>query len=220
MTTGTSPEIQALAIVAASLRRKARPYDLLTISRAVNLLIGRYGLQEAAKRADVSPGMLRQFAVLTSLPPDVQDLLASRELDHVSAASFLARLKRDTDKSILARLLVTKNLTREEIQDIVQYANRNESKTLEECVAEVLSSRATKKRIYLIVMSAPSEGLGQSAAADLRRLGARQVHVQGSHVIIITDEAGKRELARAAKSADVPLSSLASELGASTRGHE
>lgn len=207
-------ETKALAIVASSLRRKTRPYDLVTVAEAVQHLVKIHGQARVANLAGVSQEMLRKFLSVLDLPIQVRKLVRARKLDHVTPLSLIARLHSPEKQKVLARLLLAQALTKDEVQDVVQIANRNRGQSIETSIARVVGSRPKKDRVYVIVAPVKKTALKTAAAVgrELRKHGAQQVHQTEKFWIVISDEKGYAALGDLARSRKVSLGDLPSAL--------
>ncbi|TKJ38465.1 hypothetical protein CEE36_10695 [candidate division TA06 bacterium B3_TA06] len=110
-------ETTALAIVFANTQRKKRKEDLVTIAKAFKYLVDLYGSQRAAgEQVGLSSSMVGQFLAVLKLHPEVQNLIAEREIDSVDIAKELAVLK-DPAKQIAAAKAII-NSQSKDVRDI------------------------------------------------------------------------------------------------------
>lgn len=146
-------EEEALAIIAASLRRRQRQLDLVTIARAIRYLAELYDSKESvAESAQVSVNMLDKFLAVWKLTPEVQELAYHRDIDRVMDVFWLSKVQHEGKQRELAEIIASNDLRTQEVRDIVRILRGSPEAKVSEIVNRVKESRPETKRVYAVVM--------------------------------------------------------------------
>jgi len=118
-------EETALALLFGNTKRKRRTVDLITLAKACDFLVKKYGSQEeVGKRIDLSSEMIREILLPLKLPREVQDRIASRVIDSIDVVREISSLK-DQSKQINASYLFT-SISSKDVRDIVRVIKKSD----------------------------------------------------------------------------------------------
>jgi len=146
-------EAEALAIVAAGLRRKKRAFNLVTVARAIEFLAHRYGSKsEVARRAQVTVNMLNKFLAVARLTPEVREMVQRRKVDRVMDVFLLSKLQDPKAQVAMAGVVAERGLTTLELREAVRLLKNDPSISVNEAVRVVKTARREVQRIFAVVM--------------------------------------------------------------------
>jgi len=198
---------EALAILISSTKRKKRPVSLLDVSKWLDVAVRKLGgHQEVADRIGLSTKMLRQFALVTRLQPEVQRLFDRRALDSIDAVVHLLLLA-NKDQIIAANAIANNKIDTKDLRAIVQLRKANSKVPLRKIMHEIINTKTRKNYVVEFIIRE-----GDSYARLMRRFRKYirpteivRLDIEGSLGRLVLTRKGKEELRRIAKNLNTPL---------------
>ncbi len=219
--TGASPlsEDEALAIIAAGLRRRRRQLDLVTIAQSIRYLTKLYDSKRSvAERAQVSVNMLDKFLAIWKLTPEVRELSRNRDIDRVMDVFWLSKVRDEEKQRELAEVIAGDGLKTQEVRDIVRILRDSPGAEVSEIVDRVKDSRPETQRVYAVVM--PLRGFQLQTEEDEQKvLGTVSHHLpnegiklEGNALVVFFTSWQYRRARTLARREGVEVTQLASTL--------
>ena len=143
-------EETALAIVFANTRRRPenRAENLITVAQAFKYLVNLYdSVAAAAKRADLSPEMVREFLQILQLPREVKKLVSERRIDRIDVAYRLSMLQDPSQQIEAARAMAA--LPSDDVRDVIRLVQHTDL-SLEEATKMVSESKPRGLHIFMM----------------------------------------------------------------------
>lgn len=143
-------ENDALALLFANLKeRKKKVHDWVTIASACKFLVDLYGSpKKVADTLSVSQNLIHQIIKITTLPKEVQKLIADGKI-LLDAANQIATLASPSAQINVATLSV--GLSSKDVRELVQYARNHEDASLEE-FKNILREQKKTEKINLLIL--------------------------------------------------------------------
>ncbi len=205
----------AVAALIASTRRVKRKLNLLEIAdklRTAQELLG--SLSAVASAVGVSDEMVRQFARVDKLIPEVKQLLAKGQIMAVDVADRISRLSAK-DQLPVAQAVAAGALNSADVRAIVSLRKSDARIPIAQAIARVSSSRNIKEYIVEFVVPDPLMEIGWLENQFSSILGAqniRSLKVRKKVGRIVITEKGKKILEAAARRAGVAKRELVEKL--------
>ncbi len=140
-------EKQAVAILMGNLKgSKNKPTNLLRFSNACDLLIKKWGIKEVARHFDTSQYMLRQIEKIKKLDPDTKKYIRMHELG-IEKSYHLWRLDEKKRSEILPYI---KNLSSDDVRNLVYLIRHDPSKSVKECM-KIFEEKYAKKATVMVL---------------------------------------------------------------------
>ena len=138
---------KSLAKISSGTKRKKRQINLLQVAQEMNSLYSKYNsLDKVAKIVKLSPEMVRQFLKINDLDQTVKDLISSDSITSVDIGYRISKLQKK-DQAILAKHIVQRNLSSDDVRAIVKFKIDNPAIPIEKTVDKVIKSK--NKNIYV-----------------------------------------------------------------------
>jgi cell division protein ZapA (FtsZ GTPase activity inhibitor) len=199
---------EALAILISNTRTHKRPLPLTAVAEALANAIAhleRYSV--VADRIGLSAKMLRQFAYVNRLAPDVQRLFCDRRLDSVDVAVHLSMFSEE-EQPVLAAALVNGEIDASDLRAIVELRRLGTRGTIQTLINRVKRSKTKQEYIAEFVVR------GGRRENEVRMAIERyippdeiiRVEVDGALGRLVLTKKGKVLLRRAAKKLNTRLS--------------
>jgi hypothetical protein len=206
---------EALAALIASTKRVRRKLDLIEISEW--LAIARKGLgslRAVAERIDLSEEMLRQFASVARLSPQVRQLITDRKIESVDIAHRLSKLVH-ADQIVAARGVVKGDLSSDDLRAIVSLRKASPQLSIQKVIDRVKKSRNIRE--YLVEFTRPStrKGMRDLRTRFVRIVGEeniRSLKVGEESGVLALNREGKKRLQAAAKRRELTKRRLIEEI--------
>jgi hypothetical protein len=150
--------------------------------------------------------MLRQFSYVGKLSMPVQELFANRRLDSVDAATHLAILSAD-DQMPVAEALAAGEIDTSDVRAIIDLRRASRSKSSQAILDRVKSSRTRTEYIaeFIVRGAASPERLRDTFTRHVPPSEIVRVEIDGPTGRLVLTEKGKKALAKAARTLQVPL---------------
>ena len=156
-------------------RRRASP---MRLAKLIEKALTTESLEEIAEHVNLNgTTILRKLCSLNHLPPEVQDRVHWGTSDigiSFSVAAEIARYGSESDKLLLSQTAIEHQLSKSEVQAIVQRAGR-ESCSVGEATTEILRLRPKVDRQYLFMGLLNTEVADDVAKRNIRRKLAKLV---------------------------------------------
>ena len=214
--------LKSLAKIGKGTRRKKRDINLLEVAEEIKSLYSRKkSLDKVAKIVKLSPEMVRQFLKITELHREVKKLIKLRKINSVDIGYRISKLE-DGDQILLAKHIVYKNLSSDDVRAIVRYRMDNPKIPLERVVNRVLRSK--DKKIYVAYLGIEKDTFQKLSEKNKARIirsifnGAIphefivSFQLNGRVAILKVLKGGLHEMRTKAKQLRVPLAKLADAL--------
>jgi hypothetical protein len=191
----------ALAILISSTKTKKRPVSLVDISKWLVVAVNKLGgYKEVADRLGLSTKMLRQFALVTHLQPEVQQLFKSRALDSIDAVVHLLLLS-NKEQVIVANVLVDKKIDTKDLRAIVQVRKGNSKVPINKIIDEIIKTKTRKNYVVEFIIR-EGDSYTRLMKKFKRYISPNEIirlDIEGSLGRLILTKNGKQELYRIAK---------------------
>jgi hypothetical protein len=136
---------EALSALIVSTKRIRRKLDLLQVAKFLDVAIKGLGsLETVSERIGVSPEMLRQFACVKKLAPQVKRLVASGAISSVDVAYRLSKLT-SADQLYVAAMVSKGGLVSADVRAIVALRMANPRTPISKITERVMASRPIKE---------------------------------------------------------------------------
>ena len=137
--------------------KKNRPYSPVEVATIIDRAhVAGTSLEDCAIKLKLDgTSQVRRFLSILKLPQDLQDLVrwgAGSGLIGFSAGYELVRLESEDDLRSVAMSILENGLNSKEVRQVVQLRNRS-SKSIEECLNEILGMRPSIQRKYIFIGS-------------------------------------------------------------------
>jgi hypothetical protein len=193
---------EALSALIASTKRVRRKLDLLRVAKFLDAAIKGLGsLQAVSETIGVSPEMLRQFACVKKLAPQVKRLIARRAITSVDVAYRLSKLSPADQRYVAAR--VSKGaLASEDVRAIVALRKADPRSRISRITERVLASRAIKEyeaRFVVPATGANPQALRRAFSTVVGEGNIRAFSVENQVGTLVVSLRGRDRLQEAAK---------------------
>ncbi len=192
----------ALVRVIGNTHRTKRKRDLLTVARNLAIVEKELGSRKAAaERLGLSPEMLREFARVTKLSPEVKDIIRQGGLTSVDVAYRISMLAEDEHLPV-AQGFRDGEITGRDVKDIVSYRRRRPEIPLARAIERVRSSRDTVEYVVRFRMEAEPasrQALRAKLEACLGKHNVVSLVTRGTIVTLVVTAAGQKTLVRLAQ---------------------
>lgn len=192
---------EALAILISSTKTKKRPVSLVDISKWLVVAVNKLGgYKEVADRLGLSTKMLRQFALVTHLQPEVQQLFKSRALDSIDAVVHLLLLS-NKEQVIVANVLADKKIDTKDLRAIVQVRKGNSKVPINKIIDEIIKTKTRKNYVVEFIIR-EGDNYTRLMKKLKRYISPNEIirlEIEGSFGRLILTKNGKQELYRIAK---------------------
>lgn len=139
--------LESLAKIGAGTKRKKRDINLLEVSEEIKSLYENYNsLNKVAEIVKLSPEMVREFLKIPELEEEVKDLIRLNKIDSVDIGYRISKINGD-DQIVLAKNIVKKNLTSDDVRAVVRFKIDNPGLPIETVIDRVLNSK--NKKVYV-----------------------------------------------------------------------
>lgn len=191
----------ALAILISNTRTQKRPLPLTAVAGALATALAHLNKYSAvADRIGLSTKMLRQFAYVDRLAPEVQQLFRDRRLDSVDVAVHLSMFAKK-EQPVLSSALVSGQIDGADLRAIVEQRRLGTRGTIHTLIDRVQRSKTRQEYIAEFVVR------GGRSATDVRSAIERhipsaeivRVQVEGPLGQLVLTKQGKALLSKAAK---------------------
>lgn len=221
-TIDTNPK--TLAKISKGTRRKKREVNDLEIAEEIKTLYERCdSLEEVARLLRISSEMVRQIKSLTTLEEDVKGLYRDGKLKGYDIGYRISKLQKK-DQIILAKQVLNRNLTSEDVRAIVKYKMDNHRMGVSRVIDKVIESK--DKNIYVAYLGIEKDTFekllrkNKNIRRIVRSILTRVVpykfvtyfELNGRVVTLKVTKEGLQEIRSAAKGMKVPLSQLVDTL--------
>ena len=196
---------EALAVLISSTKTKKRPISLVDISKWLDVAVNNLGgYKEVADRLGLSTKMLRQFAFVTRLHPEVQYLFKRRALDSIDAVAHLLLLS-DTDQVVVANILAEKKIDTKDLRAIAQARKSNSKVPIDKIIDEIIKSKTKKHYVaeFIIRDGDTHTKLINKFKKYISTSEIIRLEIEGSVGRLVLKKNGKQELHRIAKNLKV-----------------
>lgn len=205
----------AIAALIASTRRVKRKLNLLEIAdklRTAQELSG--SLAAVASAVGLSDEMVRQFARVEKLIPEVKRLLAKGQITAVDVADRISRLP-PNDQLPVAQAVAAGELNSADVRAIVSLRKSDARISIAQAIARVSRSRNIKE--YIIEFVVPDQlretgWLENQFSSIIGAQNIRSLKVRGKVGRVVISDNGKKVLEAAARRAGVAKRELVKQL--------
>lgn len=219
-------DLKTLAKISKGTKRKKREINDLEIAEEIDALYKRCSsLDEVARLIRLSSEMVRQIKSLTTLEKGVKKLYLDGILRGYDIGYRILKLQ-SKDQIILAKHVVDKHLTSEDVRAIVRYKIDNPQMPIERVINKVIHSKDKKIYVaYLVIEKDTFEKLleknkNKSIAKILKPIFNKIIpnefivsfELNGRVVILKIMQEGLEEMRSKAKKLKVPIAKLADAL--------
>jgi hypothetical protein len=192
---------EAIAVLLANTGRPRRKLSLLEVGDWIEVARRELGsLAQVADTIGVSPEMLREFAAVRKLVPEVREMVARRDIDSVDVAHRLARLP-DRDQVAVAHAFCARRLTRDDVRAIVPMRRAEPQTPVGDLIARLEASHDLRE--YLVEFVRPPNASADDIRARLvpvvGEASIRWLRLGGPVGVLALDEQGRRRLQEEAK---------------------
>jgi hypothetical protein len=149
MTLLQNPKRLAKLLASVNVSHSDRPLGPLDVAEEISQMSSELNddKKELENRLPIKSDMIKAFLRLLQLPPEIQDIViwgqSNKETGEISftSAQELVKLKNSDDilKLVGAIHSVPRPVSKNEIIGIVSLKNKNEQKTIDDCIEEVLN---------------------------------------------------------------------------------
>lgn len=198
---------EALAILIACTRKKARPFPLTEIAMWVEIAVTELGSYSAvADRIGLSAKMLRQFSCVRRLAKEVQKLFASRKLDSVDAAVHLAMLP-IREQQAVANALATGEINTIDLRAVVELRQQGKANPITDLLGQVTESKVRQEYVaeFVVRSSRSRADILMEFTKYIPSTEIISLEITGALGRLVLTPKGKQALARAAQKLCVPL---------------
>lgn len=219
-------DIDSLAKILKGTKRKKRDINLLEVSKELGNLHKNYNsLRRVAEVVKLSPEMVRQFLKINELEKEVKELIKLNKINSIDTGYRLSKIK-GNDQILLAKEIVSKNLSSDDVRGIVKFKIDNPGIPIERVIHKVLDSKDKKIYVaYLQIEEKTFEKFSEKVKEKNKEKMIKSIfdnfidpgHIfsfdlNGRVVILKISRQGSREIRNNAKKLKVPLAKLADVL--------
>lgn len=168
-------EETALAIVFANTKRRPRDRaeSLITVAQAFRYLVDLYdSVAATAKKADLSPEMVREFLQILQLPREVKKLVSERRIDSIDVAYRLSMLQDRSQQIEAAQAMAA--LPSDDVRDVIRLVRHTDLSIQE---ATKMVSESKPKGLHIFIMDFDDEMYAEIIAQ------ARSMKVQPAELV-------------------------------------
>jgi hypothetical protein len=218
--------IKSLAKIGIGTKRKKREINLLEVAEEIKSLYSKYNsLEKVAGIVKVSPEMVREFLKINDLDEKVRKLIKSGLIKGVDIGYRISKLEK-SDQAVLAKFIVDKNLSSEDVRLIVKYKIDNPKVDVENAANKIIKSK--DKKIYVAYLGLEKDTFdrlsekSKSKALEktIRNIFAELLpkklivsfELNGRVVILKVVKEGSQKIREKAKMLGVPLANLGEAL--------
>lgn len=201
---------EALAVLISSTRNKKRPLPMTEIARWLEVAVGKLGTYAAVgARIGLSAKMLRQFAAVSELTPEVRDLIASRKIDSVDAVAHLAMLAK-SDQLVIAKALAEKTIQTADVRGVVQLRQLEPNLPIDGLLHRITESKTKREYVaeFVIRGGRTEKELLQAFEAYIPAEHILRLEIEGALGRLVLSDKGKRALSKAASDLGTTLSEV------------
>ena len=131
-------ETTALAVAIASLKKRKRYPDPITLAQSVKYLVELYGSQQkVADILDVSDSTIQIWTKIAELPAEFQEYIRDDRIKPVAAYNIASRLQDREEQLEVARAVL--GWPENEIVRVLKYKRQNPKLSIEECKQKVIA---------------------------------------------------------------------------------
>jgi hypothetical protein len=205
----------AIAALIASTRRLKRKLNLLEVAdklRTAQELLGSLGA--VASAVGLSEEMVRQFARVEKLTPEVKQFLAKGQITAVDVADRISRLP-PSDQLPVAKAVASGELNSADVRAILALRKTDARIPIAQAITRVAASRNIKEYIVEFVVPRQLIETGWLENQFTSIIGAqniRSLKVRGKVGRVVISENGKKVLETAARRAGVAKRELVKQL--------
>lgn len=144
--------------------------------------------------------MLRQFALVTRLQPEVQQLYKSRALDSIDAVVHLLLLS-NKEQVIVANVLAEKKIDTKDLRAIVQIRKSNSEVPIESVIDDVIKSKTKRHYVFEFIIREGDnyKKLMNQFKKYISSNNIIRLDIEGSFGRLVLTKNGKQELHQTAK---------------------
>jgi DNA-binding Lrp family transcriptional regulator len=218
--------LKILAKISKGTKRNKREINDLEIAEEINSIYKIYNsLSKVAQLLKLSPEMVRQIKSLTTLENTVKNLYSDGILKGYDIGYRISKL-RGKDQVILAKHIIDKNFSSDDVRAIVKYKIDNPEMPIEEVINKVIQSK--DRQIYVAYLGIEkntfemllNKGKNRDAIKTVKSIFKKVIpskfitsfELNGRVVILKVTKEGLQEMRRKTKELKVPLAKLADAL--------
>lgn len=144
-------ETLAKLLLSVGTRKRWRALDPITTANILDKLCKRSSQKEVARKIGVSSEQIRQFRCLLDLPKNVKKLVEDRKIG-IDAGYRISLLKNEDEQEILAKAIIDRKVTSNEVRGIVQSLKKwNLNMPISECIELAIKYRRIIEEEHLLV---------------------------------------------------------------------
>ncbi|UCH93880.1 MAG: hypothetical protein JSV88_26935 [Candidatus Aminicenantes bacterium] len=219
-------DFDSLAKILKGTKRKKRDINLLEVSKELKNLHKNYNsLTRVAEVVKLSPEMVREFLKINELEKEVKELIKLNKISSIDTSYRLSKI-RGNDQILLAKEIVSKNLSSDDVRGIVKFKIDNPGIPIEKVIHKVLESKDKKIYVaYLQIEEKTFEKFSEKIKEKNKEEMIKSIfdnfidpeHISsfdlnGRVVILKISRQGSKEIRNKAKELKVPLAKLADVL--------
>lgn len=157
-------------------RKKRRELDLVALSEMFRAVEDDYKSRNKTRKdladdLNLSSEMIREFLVVGSLPPEVQDLIRRREIDSVDAVREIGSIKDRQNQIKFSRAI--RGLSSTDIRELKRMVNYG-GFTPERARRVILEAKQRGAHVFVMMLD---EDVYNSLVAEARRLDKDEVQL-------------------------------------------
>lgn len=214
---------KSLAKISSGTKRKKREINILEVAQEMKRLYTEYNsLDKLAKLVKLSPEMVREFLKLNDLDKSVKVLIKNDSITSVDIGYRISKLEKK-DQATLAKHIVTKNLSSDDVRAIVKFKIDNPGIPIENALERVIKSK--DKNIYIAYLGITDSTFkhirekykSEDPVVTVRRIFDKFIprqsvvsfELNGRVIVLKVLEEGLQKMREKAKLLKVPLAKLA-----------
>ena len=188
---------KALAVLIKNTKTGHRYLSLPEIADWLDIAIKAFGgLRNVADKIGLSSKMLRQFQYIKTLPPTVQELFASRQIDSVDIAVHLSMMG-ERDQFVISKEIASGRLDSADVRAIHELRKEDPKMSIQAIVDRVRASKNIKQYVAEFVLrnkAITKKLLKKRLGRVVGDSNLVSLEVKGSFGSIVLTPEGKRRL--------------------------